>query len=132
LLDCHRILFRRGLFDRLIEKTDNFSVRVLRQRLDQFTAAQNFAQLAGRSSCGEQALQLKFDFRIREAADLKTFQDFPEGGGGERLARIVDFSAFTDNIHMIFLLGRSDEGKACIAASIAATICIFFKPARID
>jgi hypothetical protein len=100
--------------------------------LNQFTAAQNFTQLTGRDAGREQALQLKFDFRIREAADLKAFQDLPESGGGERMARIAGFSAFTDNTHMIFLLDRSDLGKDCIAASIAATICIFFKRTRID
>jgi hypothetical protein len=51
---------------------------------------------------------LKLDFRIRQAADLKSLQDLSESGGGKRMARIAGFCAFSDYVHMIYLLGHGD------------------------
>jgi hypothetical protein len=48
------------------------------------------------------------DFRIRQAADLKSLQDLSESSGGERMARIAGFGALSNNVHMIYLLGRRD------------------------
>jgi hypothetical protein len=51
---------------------------------------------------------LKLDFCVREAADLKALQDLSKGGGGKRISRIGEFSAFSDNAHGFFLLGCGD------------------------
>ena len=124
-------LHRRFLLDRFIEKIGNLSVRVLRQPLDQFVAATNFMQLAGRNSGREQALELKFDFRVGEAAISNPFRTFLKVAAENELRESRKSACLATVTHAIFYSAAESKARPELLR-IYSNDCIFFKQARID
>ena len=74
-------VLRRGKFYCLIDMTNDPLTGVIRQRVDQLPALQDFEQLLRRCTAGEQPLQVELNIRIMDVALRKGPQDLLEHQG---------------------------------------------------